>query len=1392
MAESYIEENMFLDLKQNLSKLYDGDRYLWLRFCLYDHLDLGDITQPDNNAQDLFNALEIKGFITSTNVKLLLEVTKLTEYKSAVDLVIQYMKDIQQNTDTVQLSPFRTKLFKSLKQIDPNAFNNVISCYDLKKFDLKKIWNIVLHLEMNGQLADEPGLINRFASYLGQRSQNILLNRGVALPVTINSNCKLDRLTDCLKSLEQQNKLNQSLPPSIKVNGLGINDSKASIFFRMCTKNRKAVKDLMDMHVEGVLIQGLADILEPENRQKFFEDWTTDIVLNEFIAALRKLGVQLVVTLVKDEKSSSVTDSEQPYALELLFKLMEKQKEWSTTAVAEVHKTIECLTDYFKRKNLQFQKVETGSIVFHFVSHDSEALAELWKMYCNESLHMKLASILGTDDHQKQQLLDITIHEEDYKNAMIKLGEFNQADQTRTTNPSIVPLDPDTKVNIKDCQTDRQATTSRPTIVSTVPPNLDTKVNIKDCQTDRQATTSTTASTVPPNLDTKKITPKEEFVECLECLSDRYKGDKHLWLRLLLHNHCSGQALSKEDVPALEWFNELERTGCINYNPTDVEILLDIAKVTEEKKAIDLIEQFKVKHPNNNEEYNFTEGKPITEYRKRLFAALRENTTSVSTMLAHYSLGHLKVNNIWDFVFILERDTLLVDERSSMEHFAKLLDKKASDIFLEKESKKLKMRLGPLSNKSGNEEENKIMREGREQLSGEEQTDRRATSATASLEPLYSKTKVSAKTMLQFIDENGLECSICQQRFTNPKTLRCLHTYCLNCLQYLIRQHGKIRCRKCPQMYRLKDDDLKHLKCNEKISYLVEYVEKIESKKTEICSSCTNQPKYYCFKYEKYLCGQCIQQYKNMPALNSLYKLDTNVEHVVIPMQTPNQTKRAKSIKNKLKEKLDVITKDRSELESNFKLSRTEIEIHESTIIRKVKEESKVMMANLTQIYEEQSKFIDNQIEHLESKLTQVNTLTDNKMMSKLPLYQTADEMEKSLKTKITPKFIPSQKLVELITHEGVGKLITVGDVHKVNEEDENISVIKEQPFSVRVSSLAESDVGQLTATLSNSSGDKSITEVTHRKGEYTITGRCNLEGDWQMDIIYGDMSHVIGSPVSIKVEPFGLVHTIDNFTKNKYTKLGIVTDVAVDSDGFMLVSDTYVNKFDPSGNFDSRIQIPQNVKVNQMPKKVNRMHQIGNGHMVYSCNSDKCVVMCDNQYHEIRTFGKGVLKYPNGLTVNQKTRILYVADCECHCVFKFNIDDGSLLGKIGSEGRVGPSDVTLTKEGHVIVADCNNHRIQILDSNDNLIKNLVGYGKKKKIQNFHAPQGITTDKDGNIIVSSINKLQLFDKNGKFIKRIDKEDDGLAIPLGIAVISKRPRRVAVANHSANNFKIFNY
>ncbi|XP_033106662.1 tripartite motif-containing protein 2-like [Anneissia japonica] len=754
---------------------------------------------------------------------------------------------------------------------------------------------------------------------------------------------------------------------------------------------------------------------------------------------------------------------------------------------------------------------------------------------------------------------------------------------------------------------------------------------------------------------------------------------------------------------------------------------------------------------------------------------------------------------------------------------------------------------------------------------------------------------MSVLEALQFMDKKDLECAICLSRFHQPKTLKCMHTYCLQCIQKEVETHGKMKCPICGQEHGLTNEDVKQLTSNTMTSNLLEYVMKTEDQKPTNCSFCDNQPAYHCSTCQLYLCGaQCLKQHKAVPSTkdHTLYTLDimeeqdnslnihtkcpahcnttlefycstcnksackkceqTNhcyqKEHKVMLMSTAvdefnkeasEVVKLANEVENILTERLEFIAKGRSVHDSQLNLCRIAIGIQEKKLIKKVQEKSKDLMSNIDEIHKQMNKNNNTEVKDIDLRLKQVNNVISliNSVLNKpeqrqnIGCYKTiinavreevlgTDFQKLFHKESIIPNFIPSTHMDDLMNTEGIGKITTANGIYKVAEGGKEISVTKGQSFVVEVCSLAESDEYKLEALLINSD-EELETEVEYQgREEYKITGSCNLEGDWQMKITAG-VAHIKGSPVNIKVETLGLVHTIDNISDYKeHNKTERVTDVALDTDGCILVSSNSkdILKFDQSGSFVARIEVPVPQDV-----KVYTMHPVGNGQMLYGDSLEKCVVMCDDKFQKIRSFGKGMLKIPKGLTVNKVTRVLYVVDYDAHCIYKFNVDDGRLLGKIGSMGsRVGqmlqPIHVALNKKGHVFVSDTGNKRIQLFDTNDKFIRILEPKRVKSNLAikcrrnskplfvsdsnssevdddsiEVSEPLAVTIDFDENILVSSFNhKLQLFDKDGGFIKQIDIEDDGVDFPCGITAICDRPRRVAVANHKANNINIFNY
>ena len=75
------------------------------------------------------------------------------------------------------------------------------------------------------------------------------------------------------------------------------------------------------------------------------------------------------------------------------------------------------------------------------------------------------------------------------------------------------------------------------------------------------------------------------------------------------------------------------------------------------------------------------------------------------------------------------------------------------------------------------------------------------------------------------------------------------------------------------------------------------------------------------------------------------------------------------------------------------------------------------------------------------------------------------------------------------------------------------------------------------------------------------------------------------------------------------------------------------------------------------------------------------------------------------------------------------------------------PSGFAFTPQGHLIISDDFNHRIQIYDD-DRLLKSFGEKGKENG--QFHYPKGITTDKNGDIYVADSwnHRVQKFDSEG--------------------------------------------
>ncbi|XP_033098747.1 putative tripartite motif-containing protein 61 [Anneissia japonica] len=127
---------------------------------------------------------------------------------------------------------------------------------------------------------------------------------------------------------------------------------------------------------------------------------------------------------------------------------------------------------------------------------------------------------------------------------------------------------------------------------------------------------------------------------------------------------------------------------------------------------------------------------------------------------------------------------------------------------------------------------------------------------------------------LETVDENVLECTICMKRLKNPKSLKCLHSFCLACLEDWVKTKGKLTCPTCSKSYAIPQGGLQNLPPNTFQNKLLQTNEQISKRDEMKCVCAKGREKYYCQECRHYLCSTCSDYHKILP-VTANHKLHT-------------------------------------------------------------------------------------------------------------------------------------------------------------------------------------------------------------------------------------------------------------------------------------------------------------------------------------------------------------------------------------------------------------------------------------------------------------------------------------------------------------------------------------
>lgn len=125
--------------------------------------------------------------------------------------------------------------------------------------------------------------------------------------------------------------------------------------------------------------------------------------------------------------------------------------------------------------------------------------------------------------------------------------------------------------------------------------------------------------------------------------------------------------------------------------------------------------------------------------------------------------------------------------------------------------------------------------------------------------------------------ERQLNCSVCLERFKDPKALPCLHSFCTECLVKLLASSGRsgnlIRCPNCRREARLPDGGISGLPSAFHVNYyleLLQVLKKVSGTQRAACDNCNGgQAIGYCRDCAQFLCQECIDIHRRWARFSS-------------------------------------------------------------------------------------------------------------------------------------------------------------------------------------------------------------------------------------------------------------------------------------------------------------------------------------------------------------------------------------------------------------------------------------------------------------------------------------------------------------------------------------------
>ena len=613
------------------------------------------------------------------------------------------------------------------------------------------------------------------------------------------------------------------------------------------------------------------------------------------------------------------------------------------------------------------------------------------------------------------------------------------------------------------------------------------------------------------------------------------------------------------------------------------------------------------------------------------------------------------------------------------------------------------------------------------------------------------------QTLLHNLHEE-VSCSVCMTKFTDPKQLPCLHSFCLHCLQRIQQTSGireTISCPECRQNFRIPGDgDLNTLPTNFRINSLLDVLAIKECNTSSVkCGNCEKRSgeSYYCFQCCSFWCDDCISLHNGIRVNKEHHALalkdfqDQDFENI---LKRPAFCGEAGHEKKELEffcksckvaicyscvatfhDGHPKILLDEAANERKMQV-KSAIDSQKQKVIKKRKKIAKIqsnrvnIQAQVESVKQNAQTFADKMIAVIEAKTQEIFDGAEKKgseFVERLEVQQREEEN----KVKVIEAAIEEREaLLKRSTNADIVRLNTIFqeefDEHEeqLDCELESLFIFKENESLMRKANFE--GTGSFEAFLSKTIANQSRVE-----------GKANIEA-------------TVGLEAKIAVT------TRNAKGEQCYEERNCITVEITNRQGHDCATEVQVHD-DKDGSYKISY-FAKETGTCQASVKVNGEHVRG---------SPFEVQVKPRQFRPVLSFGRegssaGIFDWPWGIAVNEKDEIA-VADRDNHRIQVFS-SNGTHLRTFGRKGNQQgefnrPTGIAFHND-NIIVLDNSNHRVQLFSDQSEY---LGQFGVKGNLDHqLKNPLGLSIDSDGNIIVAdSQNKLvKIFSNSGQFLRKI--------------------------------------